>query len=318
MHTLSRDVAGPVLAPRGSVVCIGAFDGVHRGHRYVLDHVRRRAAELELDPAAISFEPIPREFFARGKLARLSSARDKIEQLCSAGVRRLLLLRFNAALAAMPAESFVQQVLVQRLNAREVMVGQGFRFGHDRAGDMALLHRLGPQYGFRAVELVPYAPAGERLSSSTIRALIAASDFDAAALALGRRFAISGKVVHGQQLGRQLGYPTANIRLGRRLAPLQGIFAVRVHGIGGVVRPGVASLGVRPTVTGVDPQPLLEAHLFDFDGDLYGRRISVEFVEKLRDEEKFPDLASMVRQIDHDAAAARRILGVAAVAAAGA
>jgi riboflavin kinase/FMN adenylyltransferase len=318
MHTLSRDVAGPVLAPRGSVVCIGAFDGVHRGHRYVLDQVCRRAAEQDLDPAAISFEPIPREFFARGKLARLSSARDKIEQLSGAGMRHLLLLRFNAALAAMPAQTFVEQVLVGRMNAREVLVGQGFRFGHDRAGDMALLHRLGAQYGFRATELAPFAPDGERVSSSAIRERIAASDFDAAARALGRRFAISGKVVHGLQLGRQLGYPTANVRLGRRMAPLQGIFAVRVHGIGGVVRPGVASLGVRPTVTGIVPEPLLEAHLFDFDGDLYGSCIGVEFVEKLRNEEKFPDLASMVRQIDHDAAAARRILGVTAVAAAGA
>lgn len=316
MHTLSRDVAGPVLAPRGSVVCIGAFDGVHRGHRYVLDHVCRRAAELNLEPAAISFEPVPREFFARGNLARLSSARDKIEQLFDAGITRLLLLRFNALLAAMSAEDFVTRVLVDRLAVREVLVGQDFRFGHARRGDMALLQRLGADHGFVARELSPFAAQGARVSSSAIRDLLAHSRFDAAATLLGRAFAIGGKVVHGRQLGRQLGYPTANIRLGRRLAPLQGIFAVRVSGAGLVSHPAVASLGVRPTVAGTEP--LLEAHLFDFDGDLYGRRIEVEFVAKLRDEEKFPDLASMVRQIDSDAASARHILGATASADAGA
>ncbi len=316
MHTLSRDVAGPLLAPRGSVVCIGAFDGVHRGHRYVLDHVCRRAAELNLDPAAISFEPVPREFFARGGLARLSSARDKIEQLFDAGMSRLLMLRFNAALASMSAEDFVKHVLVDRLGAREVLVGQDFRFGHARRGDVALLQRLGAEHGFVARELSPLAAQGERVSSSAIRELLAHSRFGAAAALLGRAFAIGGKVVHGQQLGRQLGYPTANIRLGRRKAPLQGIFAVRVSGAGLVSHPSVASLGMRPTVAG--KEPLLEAHLFDFDGDLYGQRIEVEFVAKLRDEEKFPDLPSMVRQIDSDAASARRILGATASADAGA
>lgn len=314
MHTLSRDVAGPVLAPLGSVVCIGAFDGVHRGHRYVLDHVCRRAAELNLPAAAISFEPLPREFFVRdGALPRLGSARDNVGQLFAAGMHDVLLLRFGAALAAMPAEEFVAQVLLARLNAREVLVGQGFRFGHARAGDIGLLQRLGAAQGFTAVELAPFTLQGERVSSSAIRALLASSAFDAAEYLLGRRFTIGGKVVHGQQLGRQLGYPTANIRLGRRRAPLQGIFAVRVHGAGLIGHAGVASLGVRPTVAG--KEPLLEAHLFDFDGDLYGQRIEVDFVAKLREEEKFPDLASMVRQIDADAAAARRILGATAVAA---
>lgn len=316
MHTLSRDVAGPVLAPRGSVVCIGAFDGVHRGHRYVLDHVCRRAAELNLDPAAISFEPVPREFFARGALARLSSPREKIAALFDAGIAKLLLLRFTARLAAMSAEAFVAEVLVGRLAAREVLVGKDFRFGHGRRGDIALLERLGAGLGFVARELPPFAADGERVSSSAIRNLLADSRFDAAARLLGRPFAIGGKVVHGQQLGRRLGYPTANLRLGRRVAPLAGIFAVRVSGAGLCAHPGVASLGVRPTVAG--KEPLLEAHLFDFDGDLYGRRIEVEFVAKLRDEEKFPDLPSMVRQIDADAAAARRILGATADAAAGA
>ena len=248
------------------------------------------------------------------KPPRLLLPRAKFEGLGALGAAHVGLLRFNARLASMNALDFATRVLRERLQAREVWVGPEFRFGRGRTGDLALLREL----GFEAHEIAPVEHAGERVSSSRIRAALVAGDLATAAEQLGRPYSIGGKVVHGQQLGRQLGYPTANIRLGRRLAPLQGIFAVRVHGIGGVVRPGVASLGVRPTVTGVDPQPLLEAHLFDFDGDLYGCRISVEFVEKLRDEEKFPDLASMVRQIDHDAAAARRILGVAAVAAAGA
>ncbi|HVJ62193.1 MAG TPA: bifunctional riboflavin kinase/FAD synthetase [Tahibacter sp.] len=309
MRTLFRDAAGPTLAPHGSVVCIGAFDGVHRGHRHVLDHAGRRAAHLDLTPIAISFEPIPREFFARGQsVPRLTSAGEKIARLCDAGMRRVLSLRFNAALASMSAEDFVESVLVRRLSAREVLVGRDFRFGHKRAGDIALLERLGERYGFSANEVAPYDVDGERVSSSVVRGLLADGRFDDAARLLGRRFSIGGHVAHGQQLGRKLGYPTANLRLGRRTAPVGGIFAVRVHGIGPAPRAGVASLGVRPTVNG--KEPLLEAHVFDFDGDLYGLRIEVEFVHKLRDEEKFADLDAMVRQIDDDAAQARHILGV--------
>ncbi|UXI67187.1 bifunctional riboflavin kinase/FAD synthetase [Tahibacter amnicola] len=317
MHTLFRDAAGPSLAPRGSVVCIGAFDGVHRGHRFVLDHVRRRADDLGLTPIAISFEPIPREFFARGEpLPRLASAREKIARLRDSGMQRLLLLRFNAALAAMSAEDFIADVLVARVGAREIVVGRDFRFGHARRGDMALLKAHGLRHGFRATELDSFLWQGERVSSSAIRRLLAAGEFNAAANQLGRRFSIGGHVVRGQQLGRKLGYPTANLRLGRRVAPVQGIFAVWVHGVGNAPHPAVASLGVRPTVAGTEP--LLESHLFDFDGDLYGRRIEVEFVQKLRDEEKFPDLPSLVRQMDDDAAAARRILGAPRLVAAGA
>jgi riboflavin kinase/FMN adenylyltransferase len=310
MHTLFRDVAGPTLAPRGSVVCIGAFDGVHLGHRHVLGQVTRRAASLDLTPIAVTFEPIPREFFARGQgVPRLTSAGEKISRLVGTGIERVLSLRFDATLAAMSAEDFVAEVLVGRLTAREVWVGRDFRFGRRRAGDIALLQTLGERYGFTASEVAPFDLDGERVSSSAIRAFLAAGRFDDAARLLGRRFSIGGHVVHGQQLGRKLGYPTANLRLGRRTAPVGGIFAVRVHGIDAAPLAGVASLGVRPTVNG--KEPLLEAHVFDFDGDLYGRRIEVEFVEKLRDEEKFADLAAMVRQIDDDAARARHILGVA-------
>jgi riboflavin kinase/FMN adenylyltransferase len=306
---LFRDTAGPNLAARGSVVCIGAFDGVHLGHRAVLARVRERARELQLTSVVTSFEPLPREFFAHGRpVPRLSSLREKIEQFGAAGIERVLLLRFNAALAAMTAQEFVERVLVARLNAREVWVGEGFRFGHARGGDMALLEKLGREHGFIAKALTPVVLEGERISSSAIRDALAGGSFDLAARWLGRPFMIGGHVVRGQQLGRKLGYPTANLPLGRRTSPVEGIFAVRVHNVGDVVRPGVASLGVRPTVNG--KEPLLEAHLFDFDGDLYGKRIQVEFLEKLRDEEKFSDLDAMVKQIDRDAAQAREILGV--------
>ena len=308
MSLLFRDATGPDLAPGGSVLCVGAFDGVHRGHQALLARVRERAAARTAVPLAISFEPVPRAFFARGApLPRLASVREKIELIGEAGIPTVLLLRFDAALAAMSAESFVADVLAKRAGAREVWVGADFRFGHARRGDVALLRELGARHGF-VVEVMPdVAVDGERVSSSAIRAHLAAGEFDAAARLLGRRFSIGGHVVRGAQLGRRLGWPTANIRLGRRVAPVAGIFAVRVYGIGAAARAGVASLGVRPTVDG-GGEPLLEAHLFDFDGDLYGRRIRVEFVRKLRDEEKFDDLDAMVRQIGRDAAAARAIL----------
>ncbi|GAP67403.1 FMN adenylyltransferase [Mizugakiibacter sediminis] len=314
MVKVFRDVAGPCLAPGGSVVAVGAFDGLHRGHRALLARVRERAAARSLVPVTVSFEPLPRQFFARGEpLPRLSSLREKLLGFAEAGIEATLLLRFDAALAAMPAETFVREVLAARLGAREIWVGEDFRFGHRRGGDLAMLQRLGGALGFEAHALPPVSADGERVSASRIRALLAAGEFASAARLLGRPFAIGGRVVRGERLGRKLGYPTANLRLGRRVAPVGGIFAVRVRGIGDAPWPGVASLGVRPTVDG--REPLLEAHLFDYDGDLYGRRIEVEFVAKLREEAKFPDLDALKRQMDRDAAEARRLLGGARAAA---
>jgi len=305
MNCLFRDVAGPCLAPRGSVVTIGAYDGVHRGHRSVLALVRKRAAELNATPIVVTFAPVPRVFFSRA-VAQLMTASEKAVALLDAHIERVLMLRFDAALAAMSAEEFVERVLIARLAAHEVWVGEGFRFGHGRRGNLALLQRLGAAGGFSAHEAQRFVVEGERVSSSSIRELLAAGDCDGAAHLLGRRFTIGGHVVRGRQLGRKLGYPTANIRLGTRVAPVGGVFAVRVAGIRAEPMPGVASLGVRPTVNG--KEPLLEAHLFDFDGDLYGKKLQVDFVQKLRDEEKFESLDVMVQQIDRDAAAARKIL----------
>ena len=307
MSKLFRDVGGEAICPQGSVVCIGAFDGLHRGHQALVGHALARARSLGLPAVALSFEPLPREYFARGERpARLLLPRAKFEGLCELGMDLVGLLRFGAELSAMPAGEFVRRVLVERLRAREVWVGPDFRFGKGRQGDVALLEELGPELGFVAGQITPVEVDGERVSSSRLREQLAVGDLDGAARGLGRRYAIDGKVVRGRQLGRRLGYPTANLRLMGKRTALTGIYATWVHGVGDHPRASVSSLGTRPTVYGTEP--LLEAHLFDFDGDLYGCRIGVEFVAKLRDEVKFDDLPALVRQMDMDAAQARRIL----------
>ena len=288
-------------------MCIGAFDGLHRGHRALVGRARERADALGLPAVALSFEPLPREYFsAHAPPPRLTLPRAKFEGLCALGMDAVGLLRFDAALAAMDATTFVERVLVGHLRAREVWVGPDFQFGNRRRGDLALLRELGAVHGFAADAIAPVQGPDGRVSASTIRAQLAAGDLDGAARGLGRRYSIAGRVVRGRQLGRRLGYPTANLRLAGKRPALGGIFAAWVHGVGPAPRAAVASLGTRPTVYGVEP--LLEAHLFDFDGDLYGRRIEVEFVAKLRDEEKFDDLPALVRQMDLDSAQARDAL----------
>jgi len=307
MSRLFRDVEGGPLCPQGSVVCIGAFDGLHLGHRALVRHAVARAHGLGVTAVALSFEPLPREFFAKAAPPpRLTLPRAKVEGLFALGSDHAGLLRFNAKLAAMSADQFVRDVLAARLHAREVWVGPEFRFGKGRTGDIATLQALATELGFAAGEIAPVLLDGERVSSTRIRAALNAGDFASAARLLGRPYAIAGRVVHGQHLGRTLGFPTANLRFGGKVPALSGIYATRVHGVGAQPWPSVASFGTRPTVDGIEP--LLEAHLFDFDGDLYGRRIEVEFVAKLRDEEKFHDLPTLVAQMHRDAAEARRVL----------
>lgn len=307
MKRLFRDAEGGALSPGGSVVCIGAFDGLHLGHRALVGRAVSRARELGLPAVALSFEPLPREFFARdAKPPRLMLPRAKLEGLHGLGCDGVGLLRFDAKLASMPAEDFVREALVKRLSAREVWVGPDFRFGKGRAGDIGVLQAMGAELGFSAHEIEPVQLDGERVSSTRIRAALTVGDFDSATRLLGRPYAIGGHVVRGQQLGRTLGYPTANLRYGGKTPALRGIYATLVHGVGDAPWPSVSSFGTRPTVFGIDP--LLEAHLFDFDGDLYGQRIEVEFVARLRDEQKFPDLPSLVAQIQRDDEQARAIL----------
>ena len=306
MTRLFRKLEGNVLFPAGSVVCIGAFDGVHLGHRALLRHTAQRAAALGVPAVAVSFEPLPREFFGRGNPPpRLSLARSKVDALIAEGMQGIGLLAFDAAMAATSAEDFVRQLLVQRLCAREVWIGPEFSFGNRRGGNLALLQALGQQLGFVAGQIDTVQVNGERVSSTRIRQHLLAGEFAAAADLLGRPYAIAGRVVRGRQLGRTLGFPTANLRFPRTPA-LSGIYATWVHGVYQTPWPSVSSFGTRPTVDGVEP--LLEAHLFDFAGDLYGRHIEVEFVAKLRDEEKFNDLPALTAQMQRDAAQARHIL----------
>lgn len=306
MSRLFRDVDGGALFPHGSVVCIGAFDGLHLGHRALVRRAVARARELQLPAVALSFEPLPREFFSRElPPPRLTLARGKYEGLRGLGADSVGLLRFDARLSAMSAQDFVHQLLVTRLGAREVWIGPDFRFGNRRGGDLALLQALGAELGFTAHEIEPVQLKGERVSSTRIREALRGGDFTDAANLLGRPYAIGGRVVRGKQLGRTLGFPTANLRFPKTPA-LSGIYATWVHGVGDRPHASVSSFGTRPTVQGVEP--LLEAHLFDFDGDLYGRHIEVEFVAKLRDELKFPDLPALTEQMHRDAETARRLL----------
>ncbi len=307
MTQLFRDLDGGPLCPNGSVVCIGAFDGLHIGHRALVGHAVARARALGVPAVALSFEPLPREFFAAGASPpRLQLPRMKLGELRRLGIDRVGLLRFNAALAALSPEDFVQRLLIARLQAREVWVGPDFRFGRARTGNFALLQRMGAEFGFAAETIAPVELDGAPVSSTRIRAALQGGDFVNAARLLGKPYSIAGRVVHGKQLGRTLGYPTANLRFANKTPALRGIYATWVHGVSAQPWPSVSSFGTRPTVGG--KEPLLEAHLFDFDGDLYGKLIDIEFVARLRDEEKFPDLPTLVVQMDRDAAQARHIL----------
>lgn len=281
---------------------IGNFDGVHRGHQAMLSRVSEAAEDLALPPAVLTFEPHPREFFARESAPpRLSTLRDKLERFASLGVARVHVARFDASLAKLSAEEFIDQILVSTLKVGWILVGDDFRFGHDRVGDLALLREKAVTFSVEAMPTV--AIDGERASSTAVRSALALGNVEHAAKLLGRPYTISGHVAHGDKLGRNLGFPTANVVL-RHKPALSGIFAVRVHGLGDETRAGVASLGVRPTVK-QGAKPLLEIFVFDFDEAIYGRRIAVEFLHKLRDEERYADLDQLTRQIRVDVAQAR-------------
>ena len=287
---------------RPLALTIGNFDGIHRGHQAMLGRLSEAAEDLALPSAVLTFDPHPREFFAPGTAPpRLSTLRSKLEQFAAYGIAQVHVARFNAALAALPAERFIEDVLVRRLGTRWVLVGDDFRFGRGRSGNLALLRRAATTFSVEAMPTV--IVEGERASSTAIRGALAAGELDHAARLLGRPYAIGGKVVHGDKLGRSLGFPTANIVL-RHPPPLTGVFAVRVHGLGGAPRAGAASLGVRPTVKAA-AKPLLEVFVFDFDEAVYGRRVVVEFLRKLRDEERYADLDALTRQIRADVAQAR-------------
>jgi riboflavin kinase/FMN adenylyltransferase len=288
--------------PRGRcALTIGNFDGVHLGHRALIDRVVATARELSLTSCVLTFEPHPREFFAPGAAPpRLTRLREKLELLAAAGVERVHVIRFTARFAAFSAARFIEDVLVKGLRTAWLLVGRDFRFGAQRKGDFAALQG----HGFALEAMPDVALDSERVSSSAVRAALTAGDFARAERLLGRPYTLSGRVTHGAKLGHHLGFPTANIAL-RQRPPLAGIYVVAVEAEGIDAGPGVASVGLRPTVNPV-PKPLLEVHLLERGDDLYGQRLRVRFLRKLRDEAKFADLPALREAIARDAEQARQ------------
>jgi riboflavin kinase / FMN adenylyltransferase len=294
------------------VATIGSFDGVHLGHQAILRQLIQVARATNLPAVAIVFEPQPHEFFAgENAPARLMRLREKLQALWAAGIDRVLCLHFNQELRELSAEQFIDRVLVNGLGIKHLVVGDDFRFGCDRRGDFALLkkrgeelQKKGKELGFVVSDTHTLEIAGDRVSSTRIRQLLETGDFEQAAVLLGKPFSIHGRVVYGKQLGRQLGVPTANVDLRRYRSPLQGVFVVTMHFADGSCYPGVANVGVRPTVSG-DKKPLLEVHLLDFSRDIYGAVVDVIFLQKLRSEKKFASLDELKVQLQVDIQEAR-------------
>jgi riboflavin kinase/FMN adenylyltransferase len=290
-------------AGAGRAVAIGNFDGVHLGHQQILAVLCGHGRESQSPTAVVCFEPQPKEHFRPAAApARLMRLRDKAAGIAAAGVDELRVLRFDAELAGLEAATFIERVLVGALRARHVVIGDGFRFGRARGGDVEALRRTG-----LPVDAVPSRmDAGRPVSSTRVREALAAGRMDEAKALLGRDFRISGRVIEGQKLGRELGFRTANLRLHRRVSPVAGIFAVRVSGAGLERQPAIASVGTRPTVGGTEW--LLEVHVFDYEGELYGTRIDVDFLARLRDEVRFDSVEAMAAQMHEDAMLARKLL----------
>lgn len=281
---------------------IGNFDGLHLGHAAILQQLRITAETRGLKTAVMTFEPHPREFFTpESAPARLTSLREKLEFLAAAQVDYVIVQRFDARFAALDALQFRDEILAKNLNARAVLIGDDFRFGAKRSGDFSLLAQSPV---FSAQHLPTVAWHGERISSTAVRASLATGNMELAANLLGRPYSISGRVISGDQLGRKLGFPTANIQLKHNRPPLSGVFVVEVHGLE-KSWPAVANLGRRPSVKNPQAQPVLEVHLLDFSRDIYRQHLRVDFLHKLRDEAKFADLAALTTQITTDCQQAR-------------
>jgi riboflavin kinase/FMN adenylyltransferase len=288
------------LKPRhqGCVLTIGSFDGVHRGHQMLLGQLVENGRSMSAPSMLLTFEPTPREYFRGGAVpARLTRFREKITLLARTELDRVLCLPFNERTANTPAEWVVDELLANRLGVRYLVVGDDFRFGHGARGDFAMLQAAGRRHGFGVVRMETLTLDGERVSSTAVRQALSAGEFARAEALLGHAYFMMGRVVYGRQLGRQLGVPTANIRLQRYRTPLAGVFAVTVTGLERTYQ-GVANVGIRPTVDG--KEPLLEVHIFDFAGDIYGALLTVEFNHKIRDEHTFEGLDALKAQIDRD------------------
>ncbi len=288
----------------GCVATIGNFDGVHLGHQAVLGQLAEKAAAMCLPTTVITFEPQPQEYFSHTDLPpRLTRFREKMKALQRFSVDRVLCLAFNRALAEMEPEAFIREVLVDGLGLRYLVVGDDFHFGKDRHGDFAMLQQAGKEYGFEVVHMHTFSLDGGRVSSTRIREALQAGDLSLAAQMLGRPYRMCGRVAHGNRLGRTIGFPTANIFLHRKKAPIDGVFAVEMFGIRGEPVPGVANVGTRPTVDGT--RSLLEVHLFDFSDEIYGSYVHVDFLQRIREERRFESFEALKVQILRDAEQAR-------------
>ncbi|MFZ5537973.1 MAG: bifunctional riboflavin kinase/FAD synthetase [Pseudomonadota bacterium] len=297
----------PAATPTGSAVTIGNFDGLHLGHQALVRRLDAAARPEGLRRIVLTFEPLPREVFAPHPVPRLTSLREKAAWLAASGlVDELHILRFNQALAHLPAEDFVREILVGQLHARHVLIGDDFRFGRARRGDFALLQRLGAEHGFSVEATPPVVLDGMRVSSTLVRTALSEGRVEDAARLLGRPYSLCARVTHGDKRGRLLGFPTLNLPLGRKHFALHGVFAVEILGLADRPLFGVANAGIRPTVGGLTPR--VEAHVFDWSGDAYGQRVEVRFLAFLREEQRFAGLDALMAQIARDAAAARALL----------
>jgi riboflavin kinase/FMN adenylyltransferase len=295
--------------PNGCVATIGNFDGVHLGHQAVLQQLAMKGDTLGLSAVVITFEPQPNEFFSAEKApARLCRFREKVEALRCYSIEQLCVLRFNQQLSQMQAQVFIQRLLIEGLNVKYLVVGDDFHFGKNRLGDFTMLQHAGAQHGFQVVNMHTFAIENGRVSSTRIRQALYEGDLVLAKKLLGRPFRMSGRVAHGDKRGRTLGFPTANIHLHRHKVPLTGVYAVQLFGITGEPIDGVANVGMRPTIAGLN-RALLEVHLFDFERDIYGEHVQVHFLQKLRDEQKFDDLQALTKQIDKDCIQAKTYFG---------
>src|ERR1700692_5091465 len=292
---------------RGCVLTVVNYDGVHLGHQQIIGVLKARARQLRSVATVLVFEPSSKEFIdPDGAPPRLTRWREKFLALAALGVERLVSLRFDECMRGMTPRSFVDELIVERLGTRHMVVGDDFRYGSNAGGTIESLRAAGQEHGFGVEQIAPFVFDGVRVSSTAVRERLELADYPGAARLLGRPYRRMGRVVHGGRLGRALGFPTANLRLMRRRPPVWGISAVWVHGIDSRPLPGGASLGTRATVDGIEP--LLEVQRFDFSGDLYGRPIEVEFVAKLRDEVKFESLDALMEQMKIDGANARDLL----------
>lgn len=304
MTKLIRGLYNLKPQPIGSVLTIGNFDGVHVGHQALLKKVKEKAAELQLSSVVMTFEPLPKEFFGFKKIVpRLTRFREKFSAIGLSGIETVLVVHFDKAFSEISAEDFIEKILCDGLSVKHIIIGDDFRFGRGRLGDFTFLKKAGEKLGFTVEAMPTVSIESERVSSTFVREALTKADHTLAEKLLGHPYEMQGRVVHGDRRGRIIGFPTANIYLHRAVTPVSGVYAVRMHGIDPSPKPGVANVGIRPTVGGT--RSLLEVHLFDFNREIYGKHVSVEFCKKLRDEKRFENLDLLKAQIWKDAEQAR-------------